>query len=366
MVWRGKRSLSLDRLIEVAEYLEKTSRDVDIANLSGSVTCVAGGILSLIGIILAFFTFGASLGVTAAGTALAIGGAVTSTGAVIADGAITNSQNKVVDAIMEEDKRASQKLNGVLERIGVTSDRLDIWAQEHPQSVSPRTRDVLDRVRVMCGVFCTIRKIKRFSVAAKESLSAVKAAGRVIHATDECVTFTSHSGEGAMSAGAVLSMADDAVLAGGRQGARLAGSGSRAAASEAAAISSGAIVLNTLAMAVDIGMIAYLSYRIHNGSESERAQDIRSKVSLLEREKRALREVYECCEKFLWKEKEKHGSKLSITKIWTRGAKHIGLDPYCFVGRLTLTFKVKFRSLIFVGMGVGGGGGWGEGRSPQV
>ena len=88
-----------------------------------SATCVAGGILSLIGIILAFFTFGASLGVTAAGTALAIGGAVTSTGAVIADGAITNSQNKVVDAIIEEDKRASVKFNRVLERRGEQGGR---------------------------------------------------------------------------------------------------------------------------------------------------------------------------------------------------------------------------------------------------
>ena len=29
-------------------------------------------------------------------------------------------------------------------------------------------------------------------------------------------------------------------------------------------------------------------------------------------------------------------------QIWTRDAKHLGLYPYCFEGRSTLTFKIKF------------------------
>ena len=299
-MWLVIRNRTTVRLLELVYYLEKSCRNVDIANLSGTVTCLVGGILSLVGILLAPVSFGASLGLTAAGTAVAIAGALTSTGAVIGDYAVSALQNKEVRAIMESDRRASQHFKGALDRLGVTSDRLSIWAQDHPRNVSPRAREVVDGVRIMCGVFCTIRRVKKFSVAMKESLSALKAAGRFAHVTDECVTFTSHSGEGAMSAGRVLSLADDAVLAGGRQGARLAGSGSRAAVSEAAAIAGGAVALNVLAMGVDTFMIAYLSWRIHNGSESERAMDIRGKMPLLEREKRALYEVYHRCERFLW------------------------------------------------------------------
>ena len=141
----------------------------------------------------------------------------------------------------------------------------------------------------MWGVFCTIRQAKKFSVAVKESLSAVKGVGRV----------ASHSGESAMSTGAVLSLADDALLAAGRQGARLAGSGGRTVTIEAAALARGAVVFNGLTMAIDAIMIGYWSYHIHNGSESERAMDIERKMQLLTREKNALREVYQRCEKFL-------------------------------------------------------------------
>ena len=271
----------------------KSSGYVDLVNLGGSVTCLVGGILSLVGFLLAPVSVGASLGLTAAGTAVAIAGALTSTGAVIGDYAVSALQNKEVRAIMESDRRASQHFKGALDRLGVTSDRLTIWEQEHPQSVSPRTREVVDGIRAMCGVFYTIQKVKTFSVAKKESLGGLKAlfrVGRVVW----------NPGEIAMSTGVVMSLANDAFWAPGHEGiVEFIGYGGQAIYIEEVDLIRNVLGLSGLAIGIDALMIGYLCYRIHNGSESERAEDIRSKVSLLEREKRALCEVYQRCEAFL-------------------------------------------------------------------
>ncbi|XDV19347.1 hypothetical protein PO909_024831 [Leuciscus waleckii] len=68
---------TLDVLRELADGLEKVHFNTTISSLTGGVVGLAGGITSVVGLILAPFTFGASLIVTGVGIGTAVAGGVT-------------------------------------------------------------------------------------------------------------------------------------------------------------------------------------------------------------------------------------------------------------------------------------------------
>ena len=66
------------KLYKCADVLDKVAKDTGIAQATGGGAAIGGGLLALGGLIAAPFTAGASLAATVAGTALAVGGGVTS------------------------------------------------------------------------------------------------------------------------------------------------------------------------------------------------------------------------------------------------------------------------------------------------
>ena len=65
--------------------------------------------------------------------------------------------------VMQKDLRASHRMLDVLKGLGVTSERLNRWAVQHPDTVSRRTQYVTSDALDRCGVFYTIRDIGGYS-----------------------------------------------------------------------------------------------------------------------------------------------------------------------------------------------------------
>ncbi|CAM4510679.1 unnamed protein product [Leuciscus chuanchicus] len=74
----GELYKTLDVLRELADGLEKVHFNTTVSSLTGGVVGLAGGITSVVGLILAPFTLGASLIVTGVGIGVAVAGGVTS------------------------------------------------------------------------------------------------------------------------------------------------------------------------------------------------------------------------------------------------------------------------------------------------
>uniref|UniRef100_A0A3P8XUJ9 Protein kinase domain-containing protein n=1 Tax=Esox lucius TaxID=8010 RepID=A0A3P8XUJ9_ESOLU len=102
---------NLDNLRALADGLERVHQGTTIGSLTGGVIGAAGGITSIVGLILAPFTLGASLIVTGVGVGVAIAG-----GATAGVSNITNMVNQSTDrkAIKNIIKEFQEKLNSVV------------------------------------------------------------------------------------------------------------------------------------------------------------------------------------------------------------------------------------------------------------
>ena len=77
-------SMSLRTMKECAEQLDKVASDTGISTTVGGAAGITGGVLSILGLCAAPFTFGLSLGLTIGGAAVGVaGGAATLTGSLI-------------------------------------------------------------------------------------------------------------------------------------------------------------------------------------------------------------------------------------------------------------------------------------------
>ncbi|XP_064877206.1 uncharacterized protein LOC115133842 [Oncorhynchus nerka] len=103
--------ITLDKLRTLADGLESMHKGTTIGSLTGGVIGAAGGITSIVGLILAPFTLGASLIVTGVGIGVAVAG-----GATAGVSNITNMVNQSTDrrAIKNIIKEFQEKMNSVV------------------------------------------------------------------------------------------------------------------------------------------------------------------------------------------------------------------------------------------------------------
>ncbi|XP_074540327.1 uncharacterized protein LOC141801249 [Halichoeres trimaculatus] len=106
----------LDKLKEVADTLESYHTRTTIGSLTGGVVGAAGGITTIVGLILAPFTFGASLIVTGVGIGVGVAGGVAAGASNITNMVSESSNRKAFQSIIKE---FDEKVNAV-----------DFWLQE--------------------------------------------------------------------------------------------------------------------------------------------------------------------------------------------------------------------------------------------
>ena len=113
-IWCPVRCQTIDLLKQQSDQVLKILRDARIAKIAGaSASLVVGGSLSIIGLILIPFTFGASVGLTVSGAAVGIAGTTTSLGASIASKKMTSSKLNQAREHIKLDQQLSEHVNKI-------------------------------------------------------------------------------------------------------------------------------------------------------------------------------------------------------------------------------------------------------------
>ena len=92
-------------------------KNCNIARVSGSAPAVAGGVMFVTGAALAFFTFGASVGLMIGGGALATAGGVTAGGASVAELIINKKTKKRIEELIAQCQEQHQKVKDLLREL---------------------------------------------------------------------------------------------------------------------------------------------------------------------------------------------------------------------------------------------------------
>ncbi|XP_036933749.1 peripheral plasma membrane protein CASK-like isoform X2 [Acanthopagrus latus] len=130
----------LDNLRKVADGLERVHQGTTIGSLAGGVIGAAGGITSIVGLILAPFTLGASLIVTGVGVGVGVAGGLTAGASNITNMVNQSSDRKAVRSIIKEfEERINaivtwlQEITIILEAIQGRCDSADTLDNEGSQ-----------------------------------------------------------------------------------------------------------------------------------------------------------------------------------------------------------------------------------------
>ncbi|KAK6466184.1 hypothetical protein HHUSO_G36673 [Huso huso] len=280
----------LTELSEIADGLDKVDRDCTIAKTTGSSAGVVGGVLTIVGIGLAPVTFGASLGLSIAGTVTAVAGSVTSGGAQIGKHVKDGKANKRVKEILEI---IHTKIIALRKSCKIALPQCN-WNIEEADLTST-VKTCLSAAAAAAGlVDAAVVDAADAVIDAAVSLDA--AAGVTPNPSDD-------GGAGVAVAGAAVGAS---VFNGGRVLASLiddaaaAASAGRAAAgllddAAAVALKSTGRVVGGVASGVfvvwDAVLIGLNAKKLHEGSPTERAQEIRKLVETGELELAKLEEV---------------------------------------------------------------------------
>ncbi|CAC5389887.1 unnamed protein product [Mytilus coruscus] len=100
--WRKSKHEVVEELKDLADNLDIHFKKISKAKVLGSVTSIGGGIMAGIGFGLSFATFGASLGLTLAGSIIAGAGGVTVGGSMITDAVLSGIHRKSAQEILDE------------------------------------------------------------------------------------------------------------------------------------------------------------------------------------------------------------------------------------------------------------------------
>ncbi|KAM9406319.1 uncharacterized protein ACWYII_026844 isoform 1-T4 [Salvelinus alpinus] len=124
--------ITLDKLRTLADGLESMHKGTTIGSLTGGVIGAAGGITSIVGLILAPFTLGASLIVTGVGIGVAVAG-----GATAGVSNITNMVNQSTDrlAIKNIIKEFQEKMNSVVTSLQDIAEGLETLMQSSSSKI---------------------------------------------------------------------------------------------------------------------------------------------------------------------------------------------------------------------------------------
>ena len=114
--WEHDRKITVKQLRELANKIQQHEDNSRIAKLAGSSAGIVGGGLAIAGFVGAFFTFGATLGLTYAGIAISGAGGVTVAGADITNSVLRSGKLKEVEMALERDKDSIMKLYEELEK----------------------------------------------------------------------------------------------------------------------------------------------------------------------------------------------------------------------------------------------------------
>ncbi|XP_060981329.1 apolipoprotein L3-like [Dama dama] len=142
---KQKLKESIKKLRELADHVDKVHRDCTISNVVASSTGIASGTLSILGLVLAPFTGGLSLGLSAAGIGLGAASAVTGVSTMVVEKVNTSSAEtqaslldtaEIISYVI--DLYHVKDLGMYIHAIRVANDNLELEATELSRLITTR------------------------------------------------------------------------------------------------------------------------------------------------------------------------------------------------------------------------------------
>ncbi|XP_061409994.1 uncharacterized protein LOC133344067 [Lethenteron reissneri] len=271
-IWKETRVFSIKEMRRVADALDKLEKDVTISQTAGTATSLVGGIVATAGIIAAPFTFGASAliaGVVGAG--IGITGGLVTAGSNLSKFLIKKCKLKPTDAAIKLDtERAEEVMNSLINIkeacIELTHfDKQDYRAYSFRKAYGKLCRHVGVRpgsgdqfAESVVRVFISVGIVPVKAADAVEiGVSAIKAVRFGTKASLVGVDLANNARMGA-------SMVKTASMAVGK-----------------AAFSG---VFSSLGIVLDVGFLAYLGRKLHKGSPSQVAKELRERADMFEQQ----------------------------------------------------------------------------------
>jgi uncharacterized spore protein YtfJ len=235
--WIPVRNETIEKIEKSIKQLKKHHKNVNISRITGSSLSVAGTLIAITGFILAHFTAGASIGLSACGIALAALGGGTAAGASIIDIFIQKSGIKDVQDQLDHDYK---QLDGISQTTRNIKEKFNCARQEYP--------DIIAAV---------------FGVVFAQGVRTTNLRMRVA----EPIAFDN------LEIGAL-------VLRVGNAAAR--------------AIAIAGIVLTVVLIPIDIAETIRSSFSIRKGSQTEAIEKLINIVEQLKEQKAAIEDTYKC------------------------------------------------------------------------
>ncbi|XP_067303716.1 apolipoprotein L6 isoform X2 [Pseudorasbora parva] len=137
----NQREASLEQriheLLALADSADSFHKKTVTASVGGGVASVAGSITTITGLVLAPFTFGTSLIVTAVGIGVATAGGVTSASANITDTVHSNTDRKKVEKMIQDYQHEIQDIKECLDFLQAGMATLEEWNfEQYVDSIS--------------------------------------------------------------------------------------------------------------------------------------------------------------------------------------------------------------------------------------
>ncbi|XP_043100855.1 apolipoprotein L6-like [Puntigrus tetrazona] len=131
--------LRIHELLALADAADSFHKKTVTASVGGGVASVAGSITTITGLVLAPFTFGTSLIVTAVGIGVATAGGVTSASANITDTVHSNTDRKKVEKMIQDYQQEIKDIKECLEFLQAGMETLEEWNfEQYVDSISKR------------------------------------------------------------------------------------------------------------------------------------------------------------------------------------------------------------------------------------
>ncbi len=128
-------------LLALADAADSFHKKTVTASVGGGVASVAGSITTITGLVLAPFTFGTSLIVTAVGIGVATAGGVTSASANITDTVHSNTDRKKVEKMIQDYQQEMKDIKECLDFLQVTH-LLSLYVNFSLKAYSVQTNDL--------------------------------------------------------------------------------------------------------------------------------------------------------------------------------------------------------------------------------
>lgn len=133
----------IQELNGITDDLEAMHKATTVGSLVGSSVGAAGGVTALVGLGLAFFTFGISLAVSAVGVAVGVAGGITGAASNITNMIQQNKLRETIKKIIEDFQKTIQPMVEHLNKISKTVEEL----QEAEQAFTVVNKAIMTGVR---------------------------------------------------------------------------------------------------------------------------------------------------------------------------------------------------------------------------